>query len=236
MRWQSQRSLMARYKLSRELDFASRTIACISILSVMLGWWNIYRILTISIDVRVAILDLADEQLSLINFLQPVALIYSALLCGICSKLEAQSLERRSFVFLSVGFLILAFGEININSHSIYIDRFSSFFETKSPAAILLPLLIFPIGSALYLSKLLRHLPTRHSLLFICCGIVYISGALGMEMASQSLAIKYGYSSSAYIIAAGLEETFETIGIVGFCLAVTSYIRELCPKVTFVAS
>jgi hypothetical protein len=234
MRWQSQRSLAALYKLSRELDFASRTIAYISILSLVLGWWNIYRILTTSIDARIAVLDLADEQLSLINFLQPAALIYSALLCGICSKLKIQSLERRSFVFLSVGFLILAFGEININSHSFHIDRFSLFFETKNPTVILLPLFIFPIGSALYLSEFLLHLPTRHSVRFICCGIVYISGVLGMEIVSQSVAIEYGYSSSAYIIAAGLEETFETIGIVGFCLAVSSYIRELCPKVTFV--
>jgi hypothetical protein len=53
-------------------------------------------------------------------------------------------------------------------------------------------------------------------------------------MVWQLMAPHYGNDSWAYTLTAGVEETLETIGILGFCVALSWYIQELCPKV-FVA-
>jgi hypothetical protein len=158
-------------------------------------------------------------------------MFYATFLCVVAFRLADTGVNRRAFSALSIGFLILAAGEIEINSHSIYIDRFVSLIGTGSPTAIILPLFVVPIGAALYLRRFLMQLPPRHAVLFVAFGAIYVSGVLGAEMVSQSLALSHGYSSSAYTLAAGVEETLETIGIFGFCVAMSRYIQELCAKV-----
>jgi hypothetical protein len=194
------------------------------------GWIEAFEALALDSTSRLSIFQLADAQYSLNNMFQSIALIYASILCALLCVSSINE-NRRSFTFLSVGFLILAAGEIDVHSHSIYIDGFINRFGTDNPVALLSPLLAIPIGSAVCLIGFLRRLPFEISAQMVLCGSVYVGGVLIVEMGSQVLLARHGPYSFSYIIIANIEETLETLGIVGFALVLTGYLRGLTPRV-----
>jgi hypothetical protein len=231
MKRQFHLTLIIRYKLAKRIRTISILLVLIGCTSIALGWVNLYRTIFIGADARVPMLDLAGEQVALLNILQPILMCYAAYLCFVALRLADTSVNRTAFPALSVGFLILAAGEINISSHSTYIEGAASLLGTTNPVAMMLPLFLVPIGSALFLRRFLIQLPLRHSVKFMAFGVIYVAGVLGAETVWQSIVLWYGDNFAGYTIAAGIEETLETVGILGFCVAMYWYIQEVCPKV-----
>lgn len=230
MRWQSQRDLIDRDRISGQAAIVVGLMATGSAMALALGWGNFVAITLHGPEAKISFLDLADEQFSILNFLQPCALIVASIICRASARIES-AVNRRAFVFLSIGFILLAVGETFVGSHSIYIDWLSSTFRASSPAAIILPLFVVPVGSGLYLSRFLMRLPKRYAVGFALSGCTYVLGVLGFEIISQTIAARYGAVSLGYFATAGIEETLETLGIVGFLLTASSYMRALCPRV-----
>lgn len=72
--------------------------------------------------------------------------------------------------------------------------------------------------------KFLRHLPPKTMKLFILSGIVYVGGALGIEMVNARHADLYGFTNLTYQLMTAVEELFEMSGIAIFIYALMSYI------------
>lgn len=251
MRWQPQHEKASR--VSGRISKLTFGLASIGTAILLLGWFNLAGIVAFGINQRIPILDLADEQAAALNIFQPISLIYLAVSCRICARFEVQPQNKLSFLFLSIGFVVLAVGEVqslsrfvtfaltpgesetwaqlDISSHSIHINGIRSFLGTENPIAVITPLFFFPMAAGFALSGFLRNLPMRHAARFLVCGVVYVAGVLGMEAVSQVIAIQSGSSSISYLVTAGIEETLETLGILGFALALSLYMRERHPPI-----
>lgn len=81
-------------------------------------------------------------------------------------------------------------------------------------------LLAFVIG---YL-KFLIHLPIQTGLLFIAAGLIFIVGAIGIEMLGGYHDELHGQQTITYAILVLFEELFEMIGITIFVYALLSYV------------
>lgn len=89
---------------------------------------------------------------------------------------------------------------------------------------------IVPIGIlvAIFLlsyTKFLFHLPVSIKKLFVAASVIYIGGALGMEMVGAYQVYIAGEDNIPYQIIVTVEELLEMLGIVVFIHALTSYIK-----------
>lgn len=78
----------------------------------------------------------------------------------------------------------------------------------------------------------LKQLPTATAIQFILSGIVFLSGALGMEMISAGYAEEHGTYSSHYTWTYTIEETLEMLGIMIFARALILYISKTIENIT----
>ena len=88
-------------------------------------------------------------------------------------------------------------------------------------------LLIFTL---VYL-RFLFYLPKKTKYLFVTAGIIYVAGALGMEMVGGMIYEMYGRHNLYYAIEYTIEESLEMIGIVIFIYALMDYI---CKNVSYI--
>lgn len=86
------------------------------------------------------------------------------------------------------------------------------------------------IFAAAYL-KFLIYLPAKTRQLFIFAGLIYIGGALGLEMVNARHDELYGNNNLTYKLMTTAEEFFEMIGIVIFIHALMSYMVSQVEKV-----
>lgn len=252
MRWQPQRETAS--KLSGRYEKLTIGLAGIGGAIVVVGWCNLVAFIGWGKQ-RLSFIELADEQLALLNVFQPICLIFLSVFCLTCARFEFKGERQRSFLWLSIGFVVLAAGELQslgqfatyvlppseagwlaqatIDSHGIYIRRFRSLSGTDDPVAVVGSLLLVPVAAGCGLNGFLRRLPVRHSIGFLLCGAIYVTGVLGLEAVSQVLAIESGPQSVPYLVASGFEESLETLGLVGFALVLSRYMRESHPKIRF---
>jgi len=96
---------------------------------------------------------------------------------------------------------------------------------------------IIPYGIALFIFTLvylrfLFYLPKKTKYLFIIAGIIYVAGALGMEMVGGVIKEMYGRDNLYYAIEYTIEESLEMIGIVIFIYALMDYICKNISSIT----
>jgi hypothetical protein len=75
-----------------------------------------------------------------------------------------------------------------------------------------IPGAIFVLGFALAYREFLLNLPPKLRRLFAIAGILYVCGALIMEMVGGSYVDSYGAASIAYLMIASVEEYLEMLG------------------------
>jgi len=125
---------------------------------------------------------------------------------------------------LSIIFLYLSVDEA-ASIHELAIGPLRSALNTSGifyfawviPAAALV--LLFVLA---YL-RFLAHLPGKTRRLFLLAGIIYVSGALGMELVGGYQTDFYGRENMVYALIANTEEFFEMMGVVVFIYALLSY-------------
>ncbi|HLO48802.1 MAG TPA: hypothetical protein VK211_10350 [Kamptonema sp.] len=92
------------------------------------------------------------------------------------------------------------------------------YFTWVVPAFVLLALF------GLFYLKFINHFPIKFRNLFIMAGLVYIGGALGMELLGGHYASVNGMDNIGYQVFVTIEEFLEMLGIVIFINALQSYI------------
>jgi len=161
-------------------------------------------------------------------------LLASALLAMIALvKLQWQETYARHWVVLAVIFLFLS------------IDEAASLHEKGSELALLImpsivdsgylgrylyfPWVVFGVTFVLLFSlaylRFLIHLPAKTRSLFVLAGVIYVGGALGVEMLGARDFYLYGEGRPlVHSMLILWEEGFEMFGIVVFIYALTSYL------------
>lgn len=169
--------------------------------------------------------------------------LYSGLSLGFCGFLLAiitdiKKITKGKYVKhwrgLSLIFLFLAIDEF-CSLHEATIPFFRNainatgvlYFTWVVPAFFLL------IVFLLSYRKFILNLPNRSKTLLVLAGMIYISGALGMELIGGYIADNYGYKNSIYGIASTIEELLEMLGVVIFVYGLLDYIKSQFSQLQF---
>lgn len=83
----------------------------------------------------------------------------------------------------------------------------------------------------LYVPFLLR-LPKRTRILFVVSGLIFVGGAVGMEMVGGLIMDRWGGESLAHAVEVLVEESMEMFGIVFFIYSIISYLQTEFPRYT----
>jgi len=155
-----------------------------------------------------------------------LAILSCAYLLWVIGRVEREASGRfsRQWTLMSIIFLGLA------------CDEFLSFHETLSRFADLSSITLFSwvffgMGFVfiftLIVFRTVVQLPSPIRRLFILAGLIYLSGAIGMETVAGHFVVPvWGDQGMKYVFCAAIEEFLEMIGIVVFMYALLTYLVQ----------
>ena len=165
---------------------------------------------------------------------------YSSLSLGICSILLAiiashkkvtNSRYTKHWKFLSLLFFVLAIDEIammheilTVLQEPLNIDG-SFYFTWVAPAFIFL--LVFSVTFISFL----KSLPQKIRTLFILSGMIYVGGAVGVEMIGGYHSEMYGDNNFVHGMITTIEESLEMMGILVFIYSLLFYLQTYLEKI-----
>lgn len=158
-----------------------------------------------------------------------MTLMYCAVLLAVIAvaKRAANDRFRLHWAFLSLTFLALsldesaAFHELSVRPIRDFFDAGGIFYHAwVIPALILVPL--FGLAYLVFL----RSLPRSTAYLFVGAAVLYVGGALGMEMLEGHYFDTYGRKDLGYMYYVQVEEMSEMLGVVVFIYALLRYVRD----------
>lgn len=165
-----------------------------------------------------------------------VPTLYSAVITLACSALLALITrvnwnrpggKRYHWLGLSVIFLFLGIDE-GAAIHEELSDFLEQYMAAKGPLFFLwvIPYGIATAVLAFVYFKFVWGLSKMTRLRFIAAGLLFLGGALGVEMLSAIAADRYGYDSVSYTSLYSIEELLEMLGIVLFIYALLLHLAE----------
>jgi hypothetical protein len=162
-------------------------------------------------------------------------LLFCATLLAVIALAVRQNKDRsqRHWFGLSLIFLYLSFDE----AAAIHETLTTPLQESLSSggyfyfAWVFVGIVFVGVVGILYL-KFLWSLPNRTRLLFVLAGLVYIGGALGVEVISANQWYINDGISLKYSAIATVEETFEMLGATLFIYALIRYLSEYVGELT----
>ncbi|CAN5596168.1 hypothetical protein BH23BAC1_BH23BAC1_19380 [soil metagenome] len=167
------------------------------------------------------------------------AILFAALLLLVVSIIKyAQKEKDKVYWFLLfVIFCLLAYDEA-AEVHEGFNEYFwdSPYLPTWLGFGWVIPYSILVLIIGVFFIKFLKSLPKKISLLFLISGLIFISGAIGMELPGAYLWFNTGgFNSLYYNLAATVEELLEMLGIAVFIYAILKYLEIYCgPNVIIV--
>ncbi len=170
--------------------------------------------------------------------------LYSALSVLFCSAILAlitrvqwHKPDGKRFYWLGLAILFLLLG---LDEGTAIHEKIGTFLESYMDArGALYFLWVVPYGigtvvlGLIYL-KFVWELPKDTRLCFIVAGVVFLTGALGVEMLSAREAELNGYWSLTYSLLYSLEEMLEMLGIVLFIYALLSHLARETGRLSMV--
>jgi hypothetical protein len=181
------------------------------------------------------LLNVNGEQ-NLPTFYSSLMLLVAALLCGLIARSHSQSATYvRPWAALSVAFVLVSFDEfVSIHEQAgetlrdqLGITGGPLFYSWVIPGAALVALL----GIALL--RFLRSLPRTTLRRLWAAGVLFLSGAIGLEMVGGAYAAVHGEHNMSYVLIAAVEETLEMVGAAVLLYALLAYIPVVSPDVDY---
>lgn len=170
---------------------------------------------------------------SIPTFIASLLLLSCAALLALTAKVEQQKRKQKTWPwwFLSAVFVLLAMDEVAM-LHELsgqVLERLVPAIQTFGPifhyawTAIAIPLLI---GLAVLLAPWLFALPPPTRLLFIGSAVLFVSGAVGIEMVNSVISAQTTGRSLAYSLMTVIEEALEFAGVLLFQFALLKNLGE----------
>lgn len=169
-----------------------------------------------------------DGEANLPTWYQSTTLLLCSLLLAAIWSNSKGSWFRRHWGMLSVIFLFLSLDEAAC-IHEAISSLLSQFIHTTGifTYAWVIPGGVFTLVVLLSSLHFLRHLPKRTKRDFIIAGAIYVSGALGWEMAGGWYDSLHGSRNLTYMTLTVCEEAFECVGIILFIRSLLIYLKNL---------
>jgi hypothetical protein len=171
-----------------------------------------------------------DREMNLPTWFEAFMLLFCAYLLRIIAagnRNEANS-DRRRWQLLSNIFIFLAIDELVSIHEILIIPKLAKTLNLPNFLAQIwvIPGAIFVAFLIKYYWKFLKRLPARSRFQFFLAGAIYVSGALGMEMAGSAYSKVYGQQNFIYALLATVEEVMEKMGSVIFIYSLLSYLEN----------
>ncbi len=168
-----------------------------------------------------------------------VAILFCAALLAIIARSNWKKRDhwRMYWLGLAVLFLFLAVDE-GVALHEYLSNIFEEFMEAEG---LLYFLWVVPYGIAtiivglIYL-RFVLHLPQSTKRLFIAAGLIFLTGAVGIEMLSAQEVDRHSTYTITYCLLYTVEEIFEMLGIVLFIYALLSYIVQESGRLSIIVA
>lgn len=213
---------------SRVLRVLVITIAALVVLST-LGQLMVFYLPDFPLRDPIAILLSVDKEQSIPNLYSTLMLIVSSLLFAIIAHASRRAGRpfARHWAALAIVFSWLALDEF-ASVHELSEPPIRSLLGIRSGPlyfAWVIPAAIAVVIFGIAFVRFVRHLPrpTRHGLLLAT--ILYIGGAMGVEIVGSSYLTAHGlHPDMIYVLMFTVEETLEMLGVAVLVYVLLSYI------------
>lgn len=153
-----------------------------------------------------------------------LAILFCAIMAFAIGLWASDAPDRKSWLGLGAIFAFLSVDEM-LAFHEKLIDPVGDAFDTSG---LLLFAWVIPYGIAglVFLAiyvPFLRRLPTATAIRFVVAGMVFVSGAIGMEMLGGAYFDRHGSQNVTYVALQTIEEVLEMVGIIIFIHALAVY-------------
>lgn len=187
------------------------------------GWGKLVKLFNVS------------RETALPTWYSIIAILTCALLLGVISaaKWHARDRFRWHWAGLALAFLGISIDE-QIMAHEGLATPVRNLLNTGGIFyyAWVIPALAFMAVFALVYMRFVLSLPEPFWRLFVIAALLYVGGALGMEMVGSWLADTRGVETLTYQTVATIEEIGEMSGIAVFLYALLNYLRRRIGPIT----
>lgn len=179
-----------------------------------------------------------DYEANLPSYYSSAALMFASLLLWIIGRHEfnANTPFKNHWIGLAIIFMLLSVDEA-ISLH----EDIGDLFEDKEWVAAkgflffawVVPYGVLMIFFAASYFRFVMALPSQTKWLFVCAGLMFVSGAMGVEVISAREADMHGSGTILYSALYTVEELLEMSAIAIFCYASLQYIQQQSEAVSF---
>jgi hypothetical protein len=159
-----------------------------------------------------------DQENNLPTWFSEFLLLTAWVFLWLCARKKAADGDPwlRSWRVLTVGFLLMA------------VDEIAGVHETINSAiemswAIPAGIMVLVLGVAFV--PFVLHLPRRTALLFVLAGMIYVSGAAGIELVGNTMVVEHHKDTLAYCMSTMVEEGMEMLGVILFINSLLHYMQ-----------
>ena len=173
-----------------------------------------------------------DTELSLTSIYSVFLLFIGFLLLAQITivKKKEKATALCSWVLLTLGFLFLTFDE-GATIHEKLMTPVQQILGDDLPSYFYFTWVIPAMAAIIFLGflflKFLKNLPAKVRIGFILSAVVYLGGALGMELVGGSYASKYGLDNFNFNLLSTIEESLEMLGASLFIRTLLTYISDM---------
>ncbi|HEX6387608.1 MAG TPA: hypothetical protein VF177_23310 [Anaerolineae bacterium] len=179
----------------------------------------------------VSLLDLfsVNAEETIPTWYATLLLFVAAMLLAFIAAVKSRNKDPyfRHWLGLAIIFLYLSMDEGAV-IHEILSDSLQARFNTTGYLAFAWVIVFVPLAIliTLFYLRFLFHLPSRTRNLIMVAGLLYVGGAVLVEVLSANRWYLDGGVSFPYLAIATVEELFEMLGVVVFIFALLSYAAE----------
>ena len=178
-----------------------------------------------------------DKEYNFPSYFSMFILLSASVLLTLIAILEKKRFSTfvSHWVILALGFLYISIDEI-ISLHEYLISPIRELLGAHAGIfyyAWIIPAIAIIIILALYFYRFLMHLSSKARFTFCISGLVYIAGAIGMEMLGGSHDEIYGTADITYLCFVTIEESLEIFGVIIFIGGLLDYIADNFTEVVF---
>ena len=178
-----------------------------------------------------------DIEISIPTFFSSVILLIAASLLGILTIVKKRQSDTYvvQWAILSIIFLCLSIDEA-ASLHEMLIDPLRNTFNLTGIFYFswVIPGFIFVSLLSLLYFKFTWNLPPAVRNQFIASALIYLSGAIGVELIGGHFSSVYGENNLSYGLITSLEESLEMFGVIFFIKALLGYIEAIVSSIRFV--
>ena len=189
----------------------------------------------------VAFLNL-DEELNLPTFFSGLILLISSFLLVIIYLAERNNGNKDKYYWgvLALGFLFMTYDEIFMFHeryvgpimHAIFKDKDIGIFNFVWLVWII-PISIITFIIVLVFYRFWHRLPVKTKLNILIAAIIYVGGAIGVELIEGFVVDKHGEDSLLVNLVCSIQESMEMFGTIIFIHALLNYIVDKFGEITF---